>query len=100
WLQKVSDNYRVHYNMKQSDFFWLEHLKQSVIEDVQGFNLGVEHALELARTPDRSFHYIEALESDLLLIQQVEKETDWNQLQSLFQESTFQSLSRKRVECN
>src|SRR5699024_4175086 len=93
-------NYKVPDNWKQSDFFWLEHLKQAVIEDVQGFKLGVEHALELARTPDGPYHYIEALESDLLLIQQVEKETDWNQLQSLFQESTFQSLSRKRVECN
>jgi len=100
WLQKVAEKYEIPEGWEQSDFFWLEYLKYSVQEDIKGFKQEIERALELARTPDGPYQYIEALESDLELVSQVESEDDWNKLQTIFRDSTFKSLSRKKTESN
>src|SRR5699024_4205818 len=97
---KVAEKYEIPEGWEQSDFFWLEYLKYSVQEDIKGFKQEIERALELARTPDGPYQYIEALESDLELVSQVESEDDWNKLQTIFRDSTFKSLSRKKTESN
>src|SRR5699024_7114204 len=56
---------------------------------------------DIARESDGPYHYIEALEDDLQLIQTaLEKADSWDALQQFMTGTKIKSLSTKRVECN
>lgn len=101
WLHDIAETYNLPEDCKEDDLFWLDVLKESIRDELTGFEVKTEQAITIAREPDGPYHYLEALEADLALIHEAKAIVgDWNALQSFFSASKLKSLSRKKIECN
>lgn len=101
WLHDVAEAYHVEERTEESDLIWLNLLKRDLHDDFVAFQTAIEQAILLAREADGPYHYLEALEADLQLIQTaIDKLDDWNGLQAWINENKLKSLSRKKIECN
>jgi len=101
WLEKIADTYDIHDNYDETDLKWLNVLKAEVEEQLFGFVEELNKAINIALGPAGPYHYEEALQVDLTLINSaLEKIDDWDELQSIINTGKLKSLSRKSVECD
>src|SRR5699024_4236181 len=101
WLKQVAERYKVTEDTDEQELFWLELLREEAKEKLGSLQGELERALAIAQSPDGPYHYGEALEADLALVQAALSVTgDWNALQQCIQGGSLKRLSTKRVECS
>lgn len=101
WLDQVAETYNIDESVAETDIAWLNFLKAEAEEQLQSFHKEINRAIAIARESDGPYHYLDALEADLLLIDTaLERVTEWDALQQFMSTSTLKRLSTKRVECN
>ena len=101
WLHRVADAYKMNETVKEENIEWLSFLKMEAKEQLLSFQREINRAIEIARESDGPYHYLEALESDIVHIETaLEKIPTWDHLQQYMTTSKLKSLSSKRVECN
>ncbi|MFZ3578656.1 helicase-exonuclease AddAB subunit AddA [Virgibacillus sp. DJP39] len=101
WLNQLADVYDVPEGFKEEDLTWLSIIKREVMSQLTAIEEEATAALEHANDPEGPVHYAEAIESDLVMIQEAIANKDtWDDLQVFMAGSSFKALSRKKVECS
>ncbi|NMA90737.1 MAG: helicase-exonuclease AddAB subunit AddA [Amphibacillus sp.] len=102
WLDQIANQYNIPDNIDESELNWLLVLKQDVRDQLEQSLEDLEQALNLTRESDGPYHYAEAIDLDILLIQELKAKLEfgWDQAQQGFQQLSFKALSRKKIECN
>src|SRR5690625_99192 len=100
WLDRLVETYEVSHKTAETEFAWLDVLKQHVDTQLLAMEQELQLANEIARESDGPFHYLETIEADLQLLNGGKACQSWDELQSFMEQSTFKRLSSRRVECN
>src|SRR5690625_5021980 len=100
WLDRLVETYEVSHKTAETEFAWLDVLKQHVDTQLLAMEQELQLANEIARESDGPFHYLETIEADLQLLNDGKACQSWDELQSFMEQSTFKRLSSRRVECN
>src|SRR5690625_3996791 len=69
WLDQLAEVYNVPENWNESDLDWLDMIKQEVQTQFHAIEQEINLALSMARESDGPYHYLEAIESDLVNLQ-------------------------------
>ncbi|WP_404451698.1 helicase-exonuclease AddAB subunit AddA [Virgibacillus necropolis] len=101
WLDQLADVYEIPDMFEEEDLTWLSIIKRDVKSQLTAIELEANAALELINDPEGPYHYSEAVEADLAMIQEAIANSDtWDQLQAYMVGSSFKTLSRKKMECS
>jgi len=101
WLEDVAERYYLSEDCTEQDLPWLTTLKEEVEEILLASRHEIKRAISIANESDGPYHYSEALEADIELINEALTLVEsWDPLQGFIQASKLKSLSRKRVECD
>ncbi|SHG74068.1 helicase-exonuclease AddAB subunit AddA [Ornithinibacillus halophilus] len=101
WLDSLADVYRVPENWKEDDLTWLSIIKREVRNKLEGIQQEINLALTLSKSIDGPEQYVEALESDLAMVEEAYSLLDsWDSLQAFMNSASFVKLSGKRSECS
>ncbi len=100
WLQEVAEIYNLPNNCTEEDLPWLTMLKEEVMEQFFAWKQDIDRAMTIAGESDGPYHYLEALEADIEIINQAMSLTSWDELAQYINSVTFKSLSRKSVDCS
>src|SRR5690625_4576577 len=101
WLEDVAEAYHLPEECTEQSLPWLTTLKEEVEEVFISSRNEIKRAISIANESDGPYHYLEALEADIELIDEaLTLVNSWDHLQEFLQESKLKSLSRKRVECD
>ncbi|MEI3612850.1 helicase-exonuclease AddAB subunit AddA [Pseudogracilibacillus sp. SO30301A] len=100
WLQEVAEMYNLPNDCKEEDLPWLTMLKDEVMEQFLAWKQDIDRAMAVAGESDGPYHYLEALEADMQIINQAMSLTSWDELAQYINSVTFKSLSRKSVDCS
>ncbi|ASN06556.1 helicase-exonuclease AddAB subunit AddA [Virgibacillus necropolis] len=101
WLDQLADVYDVPETFVEEDLTWLSIIKREVKSQLTAIEQEANAALELTEHPEGPYHYREAIETDLAMIQEAITNSDtWDQLQVFMTGSSFKALSRKKVDCS
>lgn len=102
WLDQLVHMYDVTSDVPEEDISWLGILKKEVSRQLAAIQNEAKQALEKTRVSDGPYHYAEAIDADLIMIQEARAKLEhgWDELRSHFMESKFKALSRKKVDCN
>ncbi|MBO1002959.1 helicase-exonuclease AddAB subunit AddA [Pseudogracilibacillus auburnensis] len=101
WLNGVAESYHIEENCSEDELPWLTILKEEVKDQLYSFRSEILWAIDIARESDGPYHYLDALEADMNVIDHaIEHAHLWEDLQQSIVSSRLKSLSRKRVECN
>src|SRR5699024_1856748 len=101
WLESVANAYHVSEQTPETELFWLSLLKNELKDQFVSFAKMTQLGIDIANDVDGPYHYTEALEADLAIIEKVlDHIDDWEQLREIIQKSSLKRLSGKRVECD
>lgn len=102
WLDQIAEQYNVAEDVAEEQLDWLMVLKQDVRDQLEQSRADLEQALDLTCESDGPYHYAEAVDSDLVLVQELkgQLELGWDHVKEGFQQLTFKALSRKKVDCD
>ncbi len=101
WLDKVADAYDIPEVFSGEELPWLEILKTEIVDQLEGYRGDLNKAIQLANGPNGPYHYVEALQADILLIDEMlENINCWDELYTLVNSRKLKSLSRKSVDCD
>ena len=101
WLDRLADQYNIQDDWKEEDLGWLELLRQFIFYRIEGMIEEAKRAREISMLSDGPYHYVEAIDADLLMFEEALKRLSvWDDLQEFVGGSSFVNLSRKRVECD
>ena len=100
WLQEVAEIYNLPNDCTEEDLPWLTMLKEEVMEQFFAWKQDIDRAMTIAGESDGPYHYLEALETDMEIINQAMSLTSWDELAQYINSVTFKSLSRKSVDCS
>ena len=102
WLDQIAEQYNLADQIEEDELDWLLALKQDVRDQLDQSMSDLEQALKLTRESDGPHHYAEALDSDVLLVQELkgQLELGWDYAKQGFQQLSYKGLSRKKVECD
>lgn len=100
WLKEVAEIYNVPDDCKEEDLPWLTMLKEEVMEQFTAWKKDIERAIVIASESDGPYHYLEALEADLQIINNAMELKNWDDLQQYVGSLSFKRLSAKRVDCS
>lgn len=101
WLNKLANDYYIEDDWIESDFNWLNMLKEDVSQQFQAIQMEINEALRLAQTSDGPYHYIDTIESDQENVTEaISRLQNWDDLQAFMVDRSFKRLSSRRVECN
>lgn len=101
WLEAVAEEYNVNEQEDEGNLRWLTLLKNEIKEQLRAFKKINLKAQAIAKEADGPYHYLDALEADVQLINEAEKLVDdWDRLQEFMANSKFKRLSTKRVDCD
>lgn len=101
WLDHLAKNYDIPEDFVEEELTWLNLMKREVKNQFAAIQQEMNHALDITREPDGPFHYADAIDKDLLMLQEAKAFIDsWDGLQGFMKESKFTSLSRKKPDCD
>ncbi len=101
WLRDVAKTYDLPDKCVEDDLPWLTILKEEVKDQLDASRKEIELAIELSYESDGPYHYLDALQADMEVIDGALKlVNNWAELQSYMTTSKLKSLSRKKVDCN
>ncbi|WP_182200068.1 helicase-exonuclease AddAB subunit AddA [Paraliobacillus salinarum] len=102
WLDQIVEMYAIALEADEADLPWLTILKEDVHRQLNAMQSEAEQALEKTRESDGPYHYAEAIDADLVMIQEGKAKLafSWEDTRTHFMEAKFAALSRKKVECN
>lgn len=101
WLDELAEVYRIPENWSEEDLTWLDIIKREVQDKFSGIEQEMNHALRIAMESDGPFHYVEAIEADLAMLQDALNHLgSWDDIQTFMNSSTFVPLSTKRPKVN
>ncbi|CQR47015.1 ATP-dependent helicase/nuclease subunit A [Paraliobacillus sp. PM-2] len=102
WLDQIVEMYAVTPETKETDISWLAILKKDVYRQLNAMQNEAKQALEKTRENDGPYQYADAIDADLLMIQEAKAKLDisWEDTRTHFIEGKFKALSRKKVECS
>ncbi len=102
WLDQIAEQYHLADQVEEDELDWLLILKQDVRDQLDQSLADLEQALDVTRESDGPSHYAEALDSDLVLVQELkgQLELGWDHVKQGFQQLSYKALSRKKVECS
>ncbi|MBM7554097.1 helicase-exonuclease AddAB subunit AddA [Thalassobacillus pellis] len=102
WLDQMVSMYHVEENVSEDDITWLNILKKEVNSQLKAMEAEAEKAMAITRDSDGPYHYAEAIEADLAMIQEAKGRlaVSWSELQEYMPASKFAKLSGKRVDCD
>ncbi|WP_066187001.1 helicase-exonuclease AddAB subunit AddA [Gracilibacillus timonensis] len=101
WLKQMSQVYQVNEETQEDEIPWLSLLKEEVADQLGVMETLTQQALNLTREADGPYHYAEALDQDLVMIQQAKGAlaVSWQEVGTIFTTAKFKALSRKKVDC-
>ncbi|SER86044.1 DNA helicase/exodeoxyribonuclease V, subunit A [Gracilibacillus ureilyticus] len=101
WLDQLAETYDIDEDVTEEPH-WLTILKQEMKRQLEVIESQLNEALHITKDSDGPFHYAEALDEDLLMVQQAKGaiEISWDEAQSIFTDGKFKALSRKKVDCD
>ncbi|WP_053220394.1 helicase-exonuclease AddAB subunit AddA [Virgibacillus senegalensis] len=101
WLDQMAAMYDVE-EAEEESLPWLSILKREVNSQLDAMLHEAQSALEVTRENDGPYHYAEAIEADLEMFQKAKAllQLSWEKAQQFFQQSKFQTLSRKKADCS
>lgn len=101
WLHKVTTAYDIDETKEEAEIEWLTLLKEEIEDQFTSLRALTYKGIDIANSVDGPYHYEEALQADLQLIEAVlEAVNQWSSLRDIIQSSQLKALSRKRVECD
>ncbi|WP_079709133.1 helicase-exonuclease AddAB subunit AddA [Paraliobacillus ryukyuensis] len=102
WLDQLLAMYDVSSDIAEADIPWLSILKKDVHRQLNAMQEEAKQALEKTKENDGPYHYADAIEEDLHMIQEAKAKLTmgWEQTRQYFIEGKFKALSRKKVDCN
>ncbi|MUK90113.1 helicase-exonuclease AddAB subunit AddA [Ornithinibacillus sp. L9] len=101
WLDQLAAVYQIPEDWQEEDLSWLDIIKQEVKNTFAAIQQEVNLAFTLTQDPDGPQQYIEAIESDMEMLNQAnELLHSWDDLQEHVATSKFKALSRKSTECD
>ncbi|WP_026905694.1 helicase-exonuclease AddAB subunit AddA [Paucisalibacillus globulus] len=101
WLDELAEVYRIPENWVEDDLAWLGIIKREVWDKFSGIEQEMHHAHKIAMESDGPFHYVEAIEQDLAMMQDALQHLEsWDEIQAFMSHSTFATLSTKRPKVN
>lgn len=102
WLKELIHVYEnTTATTNEADISWLQMLKQSIEDELIGYEKMLKRAEEIAMLPDGPYHYVEALHADQAIISGIlSKLENWDDVRAFVTESKLKALSRKKVECD
>ncbi|WP_188207092.1 helicase-exonuclease AddAB subunit AddA [Alkalibacillus aidingensis] len=103
WLDELVEMYDVGDDSTLDDLVWMPYARADIKEAFESLMFDVNHAINLAQEVDGPQHYLETLEQDKELFQQVMEYigAPWEDLRhALLERQSFARLSSKKVECN
>ncbi|MFB1050052.1 helicase-exonuclease AddAB subunit AddA [Paraliobacillus sp. JSM ZJ581] len=102
WLDQIVDMYAITSETDETAIPWLTILKEDVHRQLNAMQNEAIQALEKTKENDGPYHYAEAIDNDLVMIQEAKAklEISWEDTRVHFVEAKFKALSRKKVECN
>lgn len=101
WLNDVAKTYDIPDSYTEEDLPWIMILKEEVNDQLDASRKEIERAIEIATESDGPYHYLDALEADIQVINvALELVNDWSQLQKYMTSTKLKSLSRKKVDCD
>src|SRR5690625_3554731 len=102
WLDELVKIYDVPEEWSEDKLVWLNIMKQEVENELHAIEHELNRAEEIARESDGPYHYLQAIESDRLNLNEAKKYLfqSWDPLQNFMTSSTFARLSSKRIDCN
>ncbi|WP_117149564.1 helicase-exonuclease AddAB subunit AddA [Paraliobacillus zengyii] len=100
WLDNLAAMYQVSPDTDESQINWLQILKRDVKSQLFAMRSEAESALALTRESDGPYHYADAIDADLAMIQEAstQLEMGWDMVQAIFKNSKFTALSRKKAD--
>lgn len=93
WLKTAREQYACE---KIDDTEWVHFLMDDVRKTLLDLQKEIERAISIANLSDGPYMYVEALESDLKLLEELQKAETYEEQQEKFQKLTFMALSRKK----
>ncbi|WP_163537108.1 helicase-exonuclease AddAB subunit AddA [Gracilibacillus sp. YIM 98692] len=101
WLDQMVHIYKVDEMTEELHLPWLSILKREVTRQLEVMEQQIEEALKVTRESDGPYHYADALDMDMEMIQQARGaiQISWEESRKVFQSSKFKPLSRKKVDC-
>ncbi|WP_152654873.1 helicase-exonuclease AddAB subunit AddA [Oceanobacillus sp. CFH 90083] len=101
WLHQLTTNYDIEEGWTEETLPWLLEVKEEIANQLKAMKQENALAIALARDPDGPYHYLDALEKDIAMLEAaLEKLKNWDELQQFVQDAKFAALSRKKVEDN
>src|SRR5690625_1580733 len=101
WLDQLAEMYTIPDEWKEDELVWLTMMKQEVNSQLEAIEHELNLAKNIANESDGPYHYLDAIESDERLVQEVKQHLhSWDELQQFMSSSTFVRLSGKRIDCN
>lgn len=102
WLDNLAAMYQVSSDTDESQINWLQILKRDVKSQLFAMRSEAESALALTKESDGPYHYADAIDADLVMIQEAsgQLEMGWDKVQATFKRAKFTALSRKKADCD
>src|SRR5699024_3794167 len=73
WLDRLADQYNIQDDWKEEDLGWLELLRQFIFYRIEGMIEEAKRAREISMLSDGPYHYVEAIDADLLMFEEALK---------------------------
>ncbi|MBP1969007.1 ATP-dependent helicase/nuclease subunit A [Virgibacillus natechei] len=101
WLDQLARVYEVPEDWQESELYWLSIIKREVKNQLTAMQEEMNLASRLTKESDGPYQYADALDSDLINLQEALARLDsWNELQAFMVGSSFAKLSSKRTDCD
>ena len=101
WLDQLAETYDVQENLEVEVPAWLTVIKDEVNRQFKAIEEELKRAEDIANEPDGPYHYLEAIESDKINVEEsLARIHSWDDLHAYMVTSKFATLSRKRVDCD
>jgi len=98
WLTERLDDYRIEDIHALSDKKWFQCALTYIRTILQECRKRLQQALEITRSVGGPIQYADNLVSDIILIEKLQRASDYNDLHDLFTYCTFTRLSGKKME--
>ncbi|WP_323125812.1 helicase-exonuclease AddAB subunit AddA [Gracilibacillus oryzae] len=102
WLDELAKTYEWKEELTADEPSWLGILKQEMSRQLDVMQSQINKALDVTKESDGPYHYAEALDQDMVMVQQAKGAiaVSWDEAHTVFTTSKFKALSRKKVDCD
>lgn len=102
WLDTLLHMYEVEETATLAESMpWLTILEDALLDECEGIYSQLQQAMDIAMLPDGPYHYVDALEADMQIVQGIlDRIDDWEAMRLFVNDQKLKALSRKKVECD